>query len=51
MTCQRNIEIAITGMEKSLYSSHENKETDDNVLDFNFDYCENDIDEIKNSRS
>ena len=51
MTCQRErkIEIAIPGMEKSLCSSHENKETDDNVLDFNFDYCENEIDENENS--
>ena len=51
MTCQRErkIEIAIPGMEKSLCSSHENKETDDNVLDFNFDYSENEIDENENS--
>ena len=51
MTCQRErkIEIAIPGMKKSLCCSHENKETDHNVLDFNFDYCENEIDENENS--
>ena len=52
MTCQRErkIEIAIPGMEKSLCSSHENKGTGDHESNFNFDYCDNEIDENENSK-
>ena len=52
MTClrERKIEIAIPGMKKSLYSCHENKETDDHESNFNFDYCDNEIDENENSK-
>ena len=45
----RKIEIVIPGMKKSLYSCHENKETGDHESDFNFDYCDNEIDENENS--
>ena len=53
MTCQRErkIEIAIPGMKKSLCCSHENKETDDHESNFNFDYCDNEIDENENSKA
>ena len=46
----RKIEIVILGMKKSLYSCHEKKETGDHESDFNFDYCDNEIDENENSK-
>ena len=46
---ERKIEIAIPGMKKSLNSCHENKKTGDHESDFNFDYCDNEIDENVNS--
>ena len=37
-------------MKKSLYSCHEKKETGDHESNFNFDYCDNEIDENENSK-